>query len=37
MLPVVVDQEYWTMYFDDSLTKKGARVGLVFISTSKCA
>jgi hypothetical protein len=27
-----VDQEYWTMYFDGSLMKKGASVGLVFIS-----
>ena len=28
----VVDQEYWTMYFDGSLMKKGAGVGLVFVS-----
>ena len=28
----VVDQEYWTMYFDGSLMKKGASVGLVFVS-----
>ena len=32
MPPVVVDQEYWTMYFDGSLMKKGADVGLVFVS-----
>ena len=29
MPPTVVDQEYWTMYFDGSLMKKGSRVGLV--------
>ena len=29
--PVVVDQEYWAMYFDGSLMKKGAGVGLVFV------
>ena len=28
----VLDQEYWTMYFDGSLMKKGADVGLVFVS-----
>ena len=28
----VVDQEYWTMYFDGSLMKKGIGVGLVFVS-----
>ena len=27
-----IDQEYWTMYFDGSLMKKGAGVGLVFVS-----
>jgi hypothetical protein len=27
-----VDQEYGTMYFDGSLMKKGAGVGLVFVS-----
>ena len=32
MPPAVVDQEYWTMYFDGSLMKKGAGVGLVFVS-----
>ena len=32
MPPAVVDQEYWTMYFDGSLKKKGASVGLVFVS-----
>ena len=34
---VVVDQEYWTMYFDGSLMKKGARVRLVFVSSLGCA
>ena len=29
---VVVNQEYWTMYFDGSLMKKGAGAGLVFVS-----
>ena len=28
----VIDQEYWTMYFDGSLMKKGAGMGLVFMS-----
>ena len=32
MPPVVVDQEYWTMYFDGSLMKKGTDMGLVFVS-----
>jgi len=32
MPPVAVDQEYWTMYFDRSLMKKGTGVGLVFMS-----
>ena len=32
MPPVVVDQEYWTMYFDGLLMKKGAGIGLVFVS-----
>ena len=31
MPPAVVDQEYWTMYFDESLMKKGVGVGLVFV------
>ena len=31
MPPMVVDQEYWTMYFDGSLMKRGAGEGLVFI------
>ena len=30
--PMVVDQEYWMMYFDGLLMKKGTGVGLVFIS-----
>ena len=28
---VVVDQEYWTMYFDGSLMKKGTGTGLFFV------
>ena len=32
MPQAVVDQEYWTMYFDGSLMKKGAGAGLIFIS-----
>ena len=32
MPPVVVDQEYWMMYFSGSLMKRGASMGLVFIS-----
>ena len=32
MPPGVVDQEYWTMYFDRLLMKKGVGVGLVFVS-----
>ena len=32
MPPVVVDQEYCTMYFDRSLMRKGAGAGLVFTS-----
>ena len=31
MPPAVIDQEYWTMYFDGSLMKKGVDVGLVFV------
>ena len=31
MPPVVVDQEYWMTYFDGSLMKKGASIGLVFV------
>ena len=31
MPPAVIDQEYWTMYFDRSLMKKGAGVGMVFV------
>ena len=27
----VIDQEYWMMYFDGSLMKKGAGAGLVFV------
>jgi hypothetical protein len=32
MPPVPVNLEYWTMYFDGSLMKKGAGMGLVFVS-----
>ena len=32
MPPVVIDQEYQTMYFDRSLMKKGTSAGLVFVS-----
>ena len=28
----VIDQEYWMMYFDGSLMKKGIATGLVFVS-----
>ena len=27
----IIDQEYWTMYFDGSLMKQGAGMGLVFV------
>ena len=37
MPPMAVDQEYWTMYIDGSLMKKGAGVRLVFVSPSGCA
>ncbi|XP_066365126.1 uncharacterized protein [Miscanthus floridulus] len=30
MPPTVVDHEYWTVYFDRSLMKKGVGTGLVF-------
>ena len=32
MPPAVIDQEYWMMYFDGSLMKKGIGAGLVFVS-----
>ena len=32
MPPAVVDQECWMMYFNGLLMKKGAGVGLVFVS-----
>jgi hypothetical protein len=35
--PAAIDHEYWTMYFDGSLMKKGAGVGLVLVSPSVCA
>jgi len=31
MPPAVVDQEYWMMYFDGSLMKRGAGAGLIFV------
>ena len=31
MPPAAVDQEYWTMYFNGSLMKKGADAELVFV------
>jgi hypothetical protein len=31
-----IDLEYWTVQFDGSLMKKGAGVGLVFISPMEC-
>ena len=34
MSPTVIDQEYWMMYFDGSLMKKGVSVGLIFIFPS---
>jgi hypothetical protein len=35
--PMPVDQEYWMMYFDGLLMKKGASMGLVFVSPSEYA
>ena len=32
MPPAVDDKEYWTIYFDGSLMKRGTGMGLVFIS-----
>ena len=32
MPPAVINKEYWTMYFDGSLIKKGTDMGLVFVS-----
>ena len=32
MPPTVIDQEFWMMYFDGSLMKKGAGMGIVFVS-----
>ena len=29
--PTVIGQEYWTMYFDGSLMKKGIGMGLIFV------
>jgi ribonuclease HI len=36
MPPAAVDQEYWMMYFDGLLMKKGVGIGLVFVSPSEC-
>ena len=33
MPPAAINQEYWTMYFDGSLMKRGADARLVFISS----
>ena len=30
--PAVINQEYWTIYFDGSLMKMGVSAGLVFVS-----
>ena len=30
--PAIIDQEYWTMYFDGSMMKKGSSIGLIFVS-----
>ena len=32
MPPAVINQEYWTMYFNELLMKKGTGEGLVFVS-----
>ena len=32
MSSAAIDQEYWTVYFDGSLMKKGASAGLFFVS-----
>ena len=32
MPSAVIDQEYWMMYFNGSLMKKGTSMGLVFVS-----
>ena len=31
MPPIAIDEEYWTMYFNGSLMKKGTNMGLVFV------
>ena len=31
MPPAGINQEYWTMYFDGSLMKKGIGMGLIFV------
>ena len=37
MPPAVVDQEYWMMYFDGSLMKKGVDADWSLFHPSKCA
>jgi hypothetical protein len=37
MPPAAIDQEHWTMYFDELLMKKGTGMGLVFVSPSEYA
>ena len=32
MPPAAIYQEYWIIYFDGSLMKKGTSMGLVFVS-----
>jgi ribonuclease HI len=32
MPPAAIDHEYWTMYFDGSVMKEGADIGLIFVS-----
>jgi hypothetical protein len=31
------DLEYWMIYFNESLMKKGVGLGLVFVAPTKCA
>jgi hypothetical protein len=35
MPPAAIDQEHWKMYFDGLLMKKGASMGMVFVSPSE--
>jgi hypothetical protein len=32
MPPAAINEEYWMMYFDESLVKEGASLGFVFVS-----